>query len=319
MFFSFIIPLYNCEDYISQCLDGIVLSTLPDNSYEILIVNDGSKDKGADICLEYSKKYPKIKLLNQENSGQGTARNHGLQHAQGDYVWFVDADDIVVSSALPVLYNEIKKDNSWDLISFNYRVKYPNHTESVESVRERMVFHRGQDYLRSFRGKSYLWNSIYKRTSLKSEFLDGISHIEDMCFNIQNILKFQRLLYMNIEGYVYNRANVSSTSHSHSEEATEKANRDAFIVYSTLYKDMLSSSDEEERTFLREVLDFGVAGHIYTMTKETTYQKTRLYIKRYQELELYPIRKTYNRKANLFRLIANNRLLLFICCLINHL
>ena len=140
-----------------------------------------------------------------------------------------------------------------------------------------------------------------------------------MCFNIQNILSFHKILSLNIDGYVYNRANISSTSHTHSEEATDKANADAYRIYSLLYQDMCISDNVEVKSYLQEVLNFGVAGCVYTMMRETSYQKMLSYINKYKELGLYPIQKTNNRKANLFRYIANCKPLLYIMCSVKRL
>ena len=98
MFLSFIIPLYNCGKFISQCLDSILSSKLPCSQYEVIIINDGSVDDGPQICLDYVKKHSNIFFLSQKNRGASTARNVGLDMAQGEYIWFVDGDDMIVPS-----------------------------------------------------------------------------------------------------------------------------------------------------------------------------------------------------------------------------
>lgn len=309
MYFSFVIPLYNCEQYIKRCLDSIGNTNVPCDNFEVIVVDDGSKDNGPELCKNYTRF--RVNLFHQENSGQATARNLGLKHARGEYVWFVDADDIIVPTAVAKLKDEIDKDDTWDMISFNYQVEHPDGIEKVKLLDERKEFSNGVDYLKCFRG-GYLWNKIYRRSSLTKAFVDHTSHIEDMCFNVQNILPFHKILSLNIEGYVYNRANVSSTSHIHSEEATDKANADAYKIYSLLHHDMCLSENVEVKNYLQEVLNFGVAGHVYTMMKETSYQKILSYIDKYRELGLYPIKRTNNRKANLFTYIANCKPLLYI-------
>lgn len=309
MLFSFVIPLYNCEIYVVRCLDSIGNANIPHDDFEVIVVDDGSKDQGPELCKNYTRF--KVNLFHQENSGQATARNFGLKHAKGDYVWFVDADDVLVPTAVSRLKDEIDKDDNWDMISFNYQVEQLDGIKEVCLANERLEYNSGVDYLKVFRG-GYLWNRIYKRTSLTKAFVEHTSHIEDMCFNIQNILLFQKILVLNIEGYVYNRANVSSTSHIHSEEATDKANADAYRIYSLLHHDMCLSENMEVKNYLQEVLNFGVAGHVYTMVKETSYQKILSYIDKYWELGLYPIKKTNCRKANLFTYIANCKPLLYL-------
>lgn len=90
---SIIIPVYNVEKYIRKCLDSVLNQTY--KNIEIIIINDGSTDNTYSICIEYEKSDSRIKLFTQENSGQGAARNLGLQHAQGTYIGFVDGDDYI--------------------------------------------------------------------------------------------------------------------------------------------------------------------------------------------------------------------------------
>lgn len=317
MFISFIIPLYNCEQYVERCLDSIADAQLNPNDYEIVVVNDGSTDHGPEICSKYSKF--KIKLFHQINSGQATARNLGLSKAKGDYVWFVDADDTIIPEIVGKLHNEVKKNNSWDMVSFNYQMEYGDHIENVSLADNRVVFDRGIDYLKRFRGGSYLWNKLFNRQSLSRPFLDGTSHIEDMCFNVQNIISFKKILFINTYGYLYNRTNVISTSHSHGKEATKKANEDAYRVYTSLYQDMISWKKDEVKSYLYNTLYFGVSGHLYTMVKESSYDDIQDYIERYKKLGLYPIKKTPSRKANYFAFFANRKWFLFILYKLYHL
>ena len=100
---SIIVPMYNAEKYIETCLDSILNSNLSKKDYEIIIVNDGSKDKSPEIAKTYASQYSNIIYLNQENQGQSTARNNGIKNCNGEYVWFVDADDAIERDLLKIL------------------------------------------------------------------------------------------------------------------------------------------------------------------------------------------------------------------------
>lgn len=101
---SVIIPCYNQEKYIAECLDSALEQTFSD--YEIIIVNDGSTDKSLEIINEYYKKYPhKIKIVNQENRGPSAARNAGIREARGAYIFPFDGDDKISSDCLQSLYD----------------------------------------------------------------------------------------------------------------------------------------------------------------------------------------------------------------------
>lgn len=101
---SVIIPVYNVEKYLRECLDSVVNQTLKD--IEIILIDDGSTDSSLDICKEYQNKYCNIVLLQQKNSGSGKARNAGMDIAKGEFVIFLDSDDYYPESdILEVLYN----------------------------------------------------------------------------------------------------------------------------------------------------------------------------------------------------------------------
>ena len=90
---SVIIPLYNVENYLKQCLDSVVNQTLKE--IEIICINDGSTDNSKQILEDYARKDDRIKIINRKNSGQGVARNVGIKYAKGEYIGFVDSDDWV--------------------------------------------------------------------------------------------------------------------------------------------------------------------------------------------------------------------------------
>lgn len=98
---SIIIPLYNSEEYIAPCLESVLKQSYDD--YEVLVIDDGSKDASADIVAEYSKSNSKIKLFSQSNSGVSAARKKGVEFAQGEWIMFLDSDDILLHNALEVL------------------------------------------------------------------------------------------------------------------------------------------------------------------------------------------------------------------------
>jgi Glycosyltransferases involved in cell wall biogenesis len=107
---SIIIPVYNVEDYLRQCLDSVINQTLRD--LEIICVNDGSTDKSLQILEEYAHKDKRIRIINQKNSGQGTARNTGMDYATGEYVGFVDSDDWIELNMFKELYQDAINHNS---------------------------------------------------------------------------------------------------------------------------------------------------------------------------------------------------------------
>ena len=100
---SIIVPVYNTEKYLPKCLSSLISQSLPE--IEIITIDDGSTDNSYQILLEYAQKDSRIKVLQQENSKQGAARNRGVEIAQGEYIGFVDSDDWIDSDFFEKLYN----------------------------------------------------------------------------------------------------------------------------------------------------------------------------------------------------------------------
>ena len=102
---SVIIPVYNVEKYLRRCIDSILNQSF--TNYELILIDDGSRDSSGDICDEYSKKYKQIKVFHQENKGQAAARNKGILNALGEWIVFVDADDMIQCQMLEYLYRAV--------------------------------------------------------------------------------------------------------------------------------------------------------------------------------------------------------------------
>lgn len=101
---SVIVPIYNVENYIEECLDSLLKQNLSEKEYEIICIDDGSTDRSGRIAEEYGKKYEHIKVIRQKNGGPSKARNQGLKAARGEYICFVDSDDYLESGVLDALY-----------------------------------------------------------------------------------------------------------------------------------------------------------------------------------------------------------------------
>lgn len=126
---SIIVPVYNSEKYLRKCIDSLVGQTFKD--IEIILVNDGSRDSSQKIIDEYAAKYPEmIKAIYQENRGQAAARNHGLEIAEGDYIFFVDSDDYVDVTACEKTYNAAVA-KGYDIVCFDYWMENEHNGEKT--------------------------------------------------------------------------------------------------------------------------------------------------------------------------------------------
>ena len=118
MLISVIVPVYNVEKYLRQCLDSILAQTYKE--LEVVMVDDGSTDSCGDICEEYAAKYENFKVVHKENAGAGIARNTGLDHITGDYIMFMDSDDYLEPACIEILYNNLVN-HGVDMCKCGYR------------------------------------------------------------------------------------------------------------------------------------------------------------------------------------------------------
>lgn len=117
---SIIVPAYNVENYIERCIDSLVYQDLPDDEYEIIVVNDGSTDTTKTILETYTKKETNVFVFSVSNRGVSEARNYGCEKANGKYLLFVDADDWIKTEVLRTLYETMEREQL-DLMVMDYR------------------------------------------------------------------------------------------------------------------------------------------------------------------------------------------------------
>lgn len=200
---SIIIPIYNSEKYLYQCLNSLIYQTIQD--IEIICVNDGSSDNSSLILNEFSKKDNRIIILNQENKGQSSARNLGLKHAKGEYIGFLDSDDYAKIDMYEKLYN-LAISNSCDIAmcsitTLNEKTQDINSFDPYLSLNifpkrlESKTFHYSscKDFL--FRICVVPWNKIYKSSFLKEKnikFAQNLS-FEDNLFCLEALIKSDKI------------------------------------------------------------------------------------------------------------------------------
>ncbi len=214
---SVIVPIYNAERYLKRCLDSIVNQTLFD--IEIICIDDGSTDNSLEILNEYIKNDNRIKLIQQVNSGQGVARNKGIDIAEGEFIAFVDADDYIEPNMYQDLYNVAKKYDV-DCVHCNYDVIYTeNNTVTTSSLAEAMNIRMGKKiiyydmpmYISDIKANIItlfagpIWNKVYKSKIIKEchVYFPNCKMQEDSCFNVNAHLFFNRVLFVEKKYYNY--------------------------------------------------------------------------------------------------------------------
>ena len=204
---SIIVPIYNVEKYLVDCIESIINQTYKD--LEIILVDDGSKDNCGEIADDYAQKDSRIKVIHKENGGLSDARNKGMEIATGEYLMFADSDDFLMSNACEVLVKEIE-DKSADYVIGNYINCYED-----GKLWERPVFNTEKfkafkldikDYFDSFFiMNSGIWNKIFRREFIEKlglKFEIGLP-AEDAIFTTYCFIKAQSVYYIPNKVYVY--------------------------------------------------------------------------------------------------------------------
>jgi glycosyltransferase involved in cell wall biosynthesis len=210
---SVIVPVYNVEKYLDECIQSIVSQTFKD--IEIILVNDGSTDSSGLICDQWMQKDERIKVIHKKNGGLSSARNAGIDAAQGKYIIFVDSDDYWIGTdSLAHLYDTAEKFDA-DVVRGEYIVENEkgeriNTIAKNKSVYSNKLLDSATFYINCIAGENYSWLFLFKRDAFKeSRFDEDVIFLEDTDFNISFFSSQHRCIYTNIEFYIYRKRSNS--------------------------------------------------------------------------------------------------------------
>lgn len=204
---SLIIPVYDAGKYLSKCIDSILNQSFKD--FELILVNDGSKDNSLEICNQYSGLDARVIVVNQENGGVSSARNHGLEVAKGDYICFVDADDHVTPSYLEHLVRPALQNDRIDLV-LQGRIKCESGKQTkIAPDRDRIYFLSEDSGF--FKDVSLfrfcaVYSKIFKRDIIRSHeisFSSSLNHGEDFDFLAKYLLYCDGVQVSTCANYYY--------------------------------------------------------------------------------------------------------------------
>ncbi|WP_178666768.1 glycosyltransferase family 2 protein [uncultured Eubacterium sp.] len=224
---SIIVPVYNVEEYLDECVESLANQTYPD--IEIILVDDGSPDDCPQICDAWAKRDNRIKVIHKANGGVSSARNAGLDIANGEWIWFVDSDDTVEANALEELLSN--KDDS-DLIVFS------SSTDELYTKDEKFF----DEYYFKYRFGFEPWNKLYKKSIIKNNNLQFDTQEtvgEDLLFNITYYQYANNYKFIASQYYNY-RVRENSAMQSNNEKRIEQQLR----LYSKIYDIYRDKVDE---------------------------------------------------------------------------
>lgn len=199
---SVIIPVYNVEKYIRECLNSVINQTY--KNLEIILVDDGSQDKSGNICDEYKMKDDRIKVIHKQNGGLSDARNVGMKIAKGRYIQFIDSDDFIDKDMIEILYKIIIENDADISMCSNYILKENKRTS--DSSGKMYIYNRIEalrEILLDEKIRSYAWNKLMKKELFTDiEFPKG-KVFEDILTIPKIFEKSSKIVYLDIPKYYY--------------------------------------------------------------------------------------------------------------------
>lgn len=297
---SVIVPIYNCEIHLSQCIDSILSQTFTD--FDLSLINDGSKDYSGTICDEYAAKDSRVRVFHKENGGVSSARNVGLNNAKGDYVMFVDSDDILPENAIELLINNL---SYADLIIGGYKDQNGN-LFAIDYYKSLIL----QDEFNKFLSKSidtaFLrapWAKLFKNEILqkkKLRFDENLVFGEDHVFNISYLMYCRSIYVIKDTCYIYyNIGNEYINKYKHHNDKILDFCDKITDKYKTLNKNYQLSGSRIVYGFIFDILkinlDEGVCSIksfkkfiLNSEVRKTLHDRQNLYIKCILILAYFP-------------------------------
>ena len=276
---SIIVPVYEVEKYIRPCIESIFRQGLDDADFEVIIVNDGTPDKSMEIIADIIAAHQNITVINQENQGLSMARNNAMKIVTGDYIQFLDSDDLLIDNTLPYLLNNAISSKAdlvvADFISMddNKIAKFNNNT--FKQRNGKIQKKKGEElFLYDLNPHHcYVWRTLYKREFLnrsKLRFIPNI-HYEDVPFTHHCYLKANLCLRVEWLFVIYRRGQKSITSSFNMKKAS-----DYCIIVSNLWK--LSKEKDWEEPVSQKIrndtfVTFSSLFHELTTCKSISYSE----------------------------------------------
>lgn len=216
---SVIVPVYNVKDYLRACVESVLQSSYHD--LEVILIDDGSTDGSGTICDEFASRDERIRVIHKQNGGVSSARNMGLDSATGEYVSFVDGDDVIHPQMIEILVNAIKQGDNDFSMCYVKRVDKESAIETapVSVVQSDLKLLSRQDYVDGLYHSSYIQliqycmisNKLYHRDLVESDYFSELRSGEDTEWIHRVCLKMKRAILVEKELYYYIQRSTSVT------------------------------------------------------------------------------------------------------------
>ena len=216
---SIIVPVYNVEKYIRTCMESIFKQGLDENQFEVIIVNDGTKDLSMEVIADIISQHKNITVINQDNQGLSVARNNGIAAAKGDYILMSDSDDLLIGNSLPKLLETAIKTQA-DIIVADFLNMTDEDIDNIKNspLQEKVFVYKektGEElFLQDLNPyQCYVWRALFRREFLLENnlrFVPGI-YIQDVPFTHECYLKAGKCIRTTWLLNIYRKGHESAT------------------------------------------------------------------------------------------------------------
>ena len=224
---SIILPVFNAEGFLPQCLDSILRQTY--QNWELIAVDDGSKDGSIEILKFYEKRDNRIHIISKENEGVSIARNIALEHAHGDYIYFVDSDDIVMPEGLMILVKAMESNKTTfiksDFLPIDEQGKqvFINKKQVIRRRYDGKVMDSEKFFKKILMKEYFLWTCLFRKEIIEKYHIQFIPYcrlMEDAAFVVDYLLYSDRNVYKDacIYGYRKYEGTVSAANKDYTED-----------------------------------------------------------------------------------------------------
>lgn len=313
---SYIVTVYNTENMIARCMKSLLEQNLEMDEYEIILVDNGSTDNSGRVCDDFAAKYGNVRVLHLENLGAGASRNSGIKVAKGDYIWYIDSDDLIEPNVAHDLLYKAKELNL-DVLSFDPQLAWEDENLNVKRTEPFIITNKsgkdvmnGEEYSLNVGMPSAQWCSLYRREFLLENniwFIEKITY-EDQEYTPRAYYLAKRASHANVIVYNYIQRPGSITK---CIDNREKRANDYLTVCDSLYR-FVNNNNLKKGTpiyaYMMGKISFDFAQALQFCKPKDTMLKT------FSQKEYYPlyIDKSYSMKTKVKYALINTSLSFYV-------
>lgn len=265
---SIIMPVYNSEKYVSEAIESVCRQSYP--CWELLVIDDGSTDGTSDILDDYKKRDSRIKVFHRKNEGVSGARNFALGEAEGEYITFIDSDDLYHADRLRNMWLTFKKYEDCDIV-FSRHVEFTGETEAQKETGEGKTEITDCEILKKVISDSknhFVWNAMLKAEIARKEKFPPMRFAEDFCYIRDCAYHCRKIAVLDETLYFYRRDNENAmTSHFFSEKYVPDYMKLVENIYTFCETHALNSG------FYKKMVAHEYAQNCMRIRKSTSYVK----------------------------------------------